>query len=90
VPWIQFGLLPVVIICGVGCLVVIAGDLNVIKWGLLKERESSEALSQPPDHNKFREFRPRWRRLLRGIAMATARSIETLFVEWAPSVWRRQ
>jgi hypothetical protein len=59
VPWIQFGLLLVAIILGVGCLVVIAGDLNAIKWELLKEREDSEALSQPPEQNKFREFRPR-------------------------------
>jgi len=59
VPWIQIGLLLVVILVGVGCLLVIAGDLSVIKWELRKERESSEALSQPAEQNKFREFRPR-------------------------------
>ena len=58
-PWIQFGLLLIVIVFGVGCLVVIAGDLNVIKWELLEESETSEALSKPPEQTKFPGFRPR-------------------------------
>jgi hypothetical protein len=59
VSWIQFGLLLIMLSFAVGRLVVIAGDLNVMKSELLKERERSEALSQPPEQNKVREFGPR-------------------------------